>query len=231
MIDVYWLEQSAGDVPVRDGWLSPNETARLAGLRFPKRRHDWRLGRWTAKRAVAVSIGAPLDVESLANIEIWGTPSGAPQVLISGKPAAMAISLSHRGERAACAVILAGTAVGCDLEIIEPRNSSFVTDFFTPEEQEFVEHAAAGERWRVLALLWSAKESVLKALRVGLTLDTRCVTVFPGGVRASAGGRRWRPLQARCTSGEIFKGWWQDTNHLVRTLVATPAPDRPLSLG
>jgi len=30
-----------------------------------------------------------------------------------------------------------------------------------------------------MALLWSGKESVLKALRVGLRLDTRCLVVDP----------------------------------------------------
>ena len=52
-MNVYWLEQSDGDVPVGDGWLSAGERATLDRLRIPKRRADWRLGRWTAKCAAA----------------------------------------------------------------------------------------------------------------------------------------------------------------------------------
>lgn len=228
MIDVYWLEQTAADVPVDDEWLSLGEAVYLRGLRFPKRRHDWRLGRWTAKCAVALSTGAILEPDFLSQVEVQAAPSGAPRVFISGKPAGITISLSHRGERSACAVILSAAAVGCDLEIIEPRSAGFVMDFFTVEEQKLVANAAAEDRSRLVSLLWSAKESVLKALQVGLTLDTRCVDVLPDAVCTAVAGRGWRPLQARFTTGEIFNGWWQDTTAVVRTLVAEPPPNRPL---
>ena len=45
-MDVYWYEQCAVDVPVADDWLSDSEKARVAAFRIPKRRADWRLGRW-----------------------------------------------------------------------------------------------------------------------------------------------------------------------------------------
>jgi 4'-phosphopantetheinyl transferase len=52
-MDVYWLDQTQADVPAGDEWLCAREAACLARLRFAKRRADWRLGRWTAKRALA----------------------------------------------------------------------------------------------------------------------------------------------------------------------------------
>ena len=39
------------------GWLSAAEIDQMTGLRFPKRRREWRLGRWTAKHAVAACLG------------------------------------------------------------------------------------------------------------------------------------------------------------------------------
>ena len=42
MIDVYWLEQTEADIPAKNDWLSPNEAVRLNGMRFAKRRADWR---------------------------------------------------------------------------------------------------------------------------------------------------------------------------------------------
>ena len=50
---------------------------------------------------------------------------------------------------------------------IEPRSDAFVADYFTIEEQALVARASAADRDRILALLWSGKESALKALREG----------------------------------------------------------------
>jgi len=44
-------------------------------------------------------------------------------------------------DRADWAVCLASTetvALGCDLELVEPRSDGFVADYLTPAEQEFV---------------------------------------------------------------------------------------------
>src|ERR1039457_2252479 len=105
-MDVYWLEQTAADVPVENDWLHASEAVRLNGLRFPKRRADWRLGRWTAKHAVAVCLNLSLDHHSLAAIEIRPATSGAPEVFLANAPARASISLSHREGTAVCAVVL-----------------------------------------------------------------------------------------------------------------------------
>jgi 4'-phosphopantetheinyl transferase len=229
-------------------WLSANETARLNGKRYSKSSDDWRQGRWTAKRALAAYLNVPAYPEALTDIELRPAPSGAPEVFFANKPAAVTVSLSHRAGRALCAVTLSGAALGCDLEIIEPRSDGFVADYFTAEEQALVAEASPPDRPRRLALLWSAKESALKALRVGLRLDTRCVIVSPvdvgrpaeGGegrtedpalaMRASDGVNTWRPLHVRCTDGQLFHGWWHNTGHLLRTMVTAPPPAPPIPL-
>src|SRR5208283_2826825 len=95
-MDVYWLEQTEADVPAENQWLSAGEMLCLAGLRFAKRRTDWRLGRWTAKRALAAHLNLPADLSALANIEIQAATSGAPEVYLLNQPASVTISLSHR---------------------------------------------------------------------------------------------------------------------------------------
>ncbi len=47
-----FLTQSQTDLPNHLGWLSPREKRVVDGLRFPKRRNDWLLGRWTVKAAL-----------------------------------------------------------------------------------------------------------------------------------------------------------------------------------
>ncbi|HME32323.1 MAG TPA: 4'-phosphopantetheinyl transferase superfamily protein [Terriglobales bacterium] len=245
---MYWLEQAEADVPAENDWLSASEAARLNAMRFAKRRADWRLGRWTAKRAVAAYLDVPGHSQALANIEIRPAASGAPEVFVLKTAAPATISLSHRDGTALCAVAPSGTALGCDLELIETRSDGFVADYFTAEEQALVARVSSEDRPRLLALLWSAKESALKALHEGLRLDTRSLTVSPIEALRSQNQNKdeslddpalsfpqdrdnvWHPLQVCCTDGQVFHGWWQQTGPLLRTLVAAPPPFPPIPL-
>jgi 4'-phosphopantetheinyl transferase len=248
MTEVYWLEQTEANLPARIDWLSESETARLDSLRFEKRRKDWLLGRWTAKLAVVAYRNLRGHSQTLRDAEIRPAASGAPDVFFAGQPAPVTISLSHRDGIAICAVAPYSVALGCDLEIVEPRGESFTADYFTPEEKELVARARAEDRSRLLTLLWSGKESALKALREGLRLDTRSVVVSLDDVEQGGAeqelkpfadsvltpppqaANRWLPFRVRCASGQVFHGWWQITQNLVRTLVADPPPAPPILL-
>jgi len=233
-------------------WLSAKELTQLNALRIPKRREEWLLGRWTAKQAVAACLYLPLDLHSLARIELRPTPSGAPETFLNNKWAPVTISLSHRAGRAVCAVASSRGALGCDLEVIEPRSDAFTSDYFAVEEQALVARAAPDDRPCLVTLVWSAKESALKALHAGLRLDTRCVIVTPldspweqdedddtpqesdqnpaPAVRPLNPVNRWHPLRVRHLNDHTFLGWWQYTGNLMRTIVAAPPPARPLLL-
>ena len=77
----------------------------------------------------------------------------------------------------------------------------------------------------LVTLVWSAKESMLKALRTGLRLDTRWVAVDQP---AAAGPGRWRPLTVRHpATGRAAHGWWRHDAGRVLTMVATPPPAVP----
>ena len=246
-MNIFWLQQTLADVPTDNAWLCANEALRLSGMNFAKRRSDWRLGRWTAKCAIAAYMGWPAEASFLDDIEIRAATSGAPEVLIAGQLAGLALSLSHCAGWAIAAIASPGVAVGCDLERIEPRIDAFVTDYFTPEEQSLVKEASAFDRPALVSLLWSAKESALKALGQGLRLDTRCISVnigesrgisgnvalsfqgahLPGTQHAACnhGQGDWRALQVvYCNGDRMLHGWWQATSDFVRTLVA----DAPL---
>ena len=99
-MEVHWLEQTEADVPAENAWFSANEIALLNGMRFAKRRDSWRLGRWTAKRALASYLNLPAHPLVLRRIEIRSAPSGAPEGFLADKPAVVTISLSHRAGRA-----------------------------------------------------------------------------------------------------------------------------------
>jgi 4'-phosphopantetheinyl transferase len=224
-VDVYWLEQIASDVPCGDHWLSGGERDRLDGLHIPKRRSDWRLGRWTAKSALSAYLNLSRDPEALAAVELRPAPSGAPGVFLDGWPLPVSISVSHSGSHGFCAIAPHGAALGCDLEKVEPRSPAFLADFFTPEEQHLVARTPAAKRDLALTLLWSAKESALKALRCGLRVDTRSVRAAPDGLM-QMGGQEWRRVSVAQDGGRMFYGWWRESPDFVRTIVANPSPLR-----
>jgi 4'-phosphopantetheinyl transferase len=222
---VHWLEQAQVDVPSCDDWLSANELVRQQGFRFMKRRSDWRLGRWTAKRAVAACLSMSDHHETLQTVEVRAARDGAPEVILANKPSPLTISLSHRASFALCAVSLSGALLGCDLEVIEPRSDAFVSDYFTAGEQALVAEASEHARATILALLWSGKESTLKALRTGLRVDTRDLTVGFDQDSAQQVLTNWSPLHAIYHRARVLHGWWSQSGILVRTLVVDPRPE------
>jgi 4'-phosphopantetheinyl transferase len=214
------------DVPADNAWLSPREAAWVARMRFPKRRSEFRLGRWTAKRALALHLGRGHSADELRAIEIDRAPDGAPRPLVDGRAAAAYVTMTDRADHAVCLLGPPGLSLGCDLELVERRSDAFVADFLTPAEQRLVA-AAGAERDLVANLVWCGKESALKVLRTGLRRDTRSVEVsFPDG--GSLDG--WAPMSVRATEGAVFPGWWQRFGAFILTVCsASPfAPPRSL---
>jgi len=223
---IHWLTQTSLDPPGGEEWLTAGERATLARLHVAKRRSDWLLGRWTAKRALAASLGG---VSRLGRLEVRAAESGAPEVFLDGRAAPLTLSLSHAAGRGLCAVAAAGVALGCDLERIESRGRAFVADYFTDDEQRAIAAAPVPDRAYIVTLLWSAKESALKALREGLRLDTRSVAATVVG-ECSVDG--WCPLSVRHgDSGRVFRGWWRREGGCMLTIVADPPPRPPISLN
>ncbi len=229
MSTVYWLRRTESDLPATADWLSRGEVAVVSKLTVPKRERDWLLGRWTAKQALAAwpNLGGLLArPPSFDRIEIRAAYDGAPEAFVSGEPLPLSLSISHSGGRALCA-ILEGAGVGCDLEQVEARSELFVHDYFTRREQELVAALPKADRPLYENLIWSAKESALKALRVGLKADTRSVEVsLPAGMEYG-----WRRLEVRrAEDGTELAGWWRQDDGFVITLAAPPPPRVPEAL-
>jgi len=203
-------------------FLAPAEREKLAGLRFPKRRREWLLGRRTAKSLLQGSDAACARL-SPQDIAVGNDPGGAPYFTVSGRgrhPASL--SISHRDTLAFCALAPAGSqlSVGADVERVETRSRGFVQDFFTAREVERVWACSPERRDALVTLIWSLKEAVLKALRLGLRVDTRRVEVqdvigfdsMPGAAPS------WQP--ARVGARE-FAAWWRPYGDYVLTLAVT----------
>jgi 4'-phosphopantetheinyl transferase len=230
MIQVYWITQTLADLPADTEWLAANELAYLPNLRFERRRKDWMLGRWTAKRAlVAYSTKTGLSIPASDHlIEISRKESGMPVVLIDGEPLPVALSFSHRNQSSLCALAPAGTRLGADLEFVEPHSKAFMEDYFTDLEKEIFKREPESEHPFLSSLMWSTKEAALKALEVGLSVDTRSVEVISLEQQQVTD---WRSLSIRqVNSDQVFHGWWRQEQEFLFTIVSAPPPAQPLHL-
>jgi phosphopantetheinyl transferase (holo-ACP synthase) len=186
-------------------------------------------------------------------IEIPSQPNGMPFARIApeagqvagfapGERVPIALSISHAEGHTLCAATFsepmddgARRTLGIDLGLIEPRSREFVGTFFTEDEQRFVREAPGSQRDLRANLIWCAKEAVLKALGVGLTVDTLELSCLPEpGLAdpaewplAPADGA-WRPFVARCgpglvSGGGTIRGIWRSFPGFVGALASQAA--------
>jgi 4'-phosphopantetheinyl transferase len=187
-----------------------------------KRRRDWRLGRWTAKAAVSGWLAvAP------ARIEILATAEGAPIVLVDGEAAGVAISLSHRADRALAVIGAAGCAIGCDLEAVAPRSDAFVREWLTEAERTAVNAVAGEKRDRLANLIWTAKEAAAKLHPQNRLFETRTAVTE---LKPMANPARWRPLRVSWPDGAAAKGWCRAEPAWVMAVAGDPPPAAPQEL-
>ncbi|MBI3941378.1 MAG: 4'-phosphopantetheinyl transferase superfamily protein [Chloroflexi bacterium] len=163
----------------------------------------------------------------------------------------MSISLSHSDDHAFCAIVASGSDqyqasllldtdpagqefVGADIEQVERRSWLFVEDYFTTEEIEQVKNTPEPLQDTIITAIWSAKEAVLKALRLGLTVDTRAVSCVMSWEPSSREGPRslrifdsfrtsmvypgyenssWADFHARCEPKLFHNGHGGDAHH------------------
>lgn len=229
LTSLYWLTQTTADVAAGDDWLSPAERSVLEEKKFLKRRADWRLGRWTAKRALRAFFAFySAQKHELSYFEIRAAADGAPEVFLSGRKESVSISISHSEGRGLCVLSKDAGSVGCDVEKIIERSESFLFDFFTAGEVARVLEHAADERPLVSTLLWCAKESALKTVREGLRRDTRSVEAYVDLGDANAG---WNPLSVTCTETSVeYGGWWRRMGEFVLAVTAEGAVAEPVEL-
>ncbi len=225
-VQICYQIQQQSDISETDDWLSPREAVVLNTLKFNKRNRDWRLGRWTAK--LALSRYQPDTSRLMKEWEVLADDQGAPSVFLAGKRLDIPLSLSHSA--GLCLVALASDVqhIGCDMEQVEQRSRSFEETFFTPRELDLLECYPASHRACLVTLIWSAKESVLKALRIGLQADTRRVEILCFETPVSD---CWQAFTAEDQlQQETFHGWWRHREGMIQTVVSNLQVALPIEL-
>jgi 4'-phosphopantetheinyl transferase len=203
---IYWLVDCTTADLENTLKLSSAERECFLRLKSAKRRHDWLLGRWTAKRLLHRVVGEVPEILSGAD--------GAP--FVPHFPT-LCLSISHSGDYAFCAALW-NAHIGVDIERISPRSNGFVEDYFTADERALVITAPD----YVPTLIWSAKEAALKTLYLGLRADTRSVNVAPALPNRPLSDD-WLALTADCGAHGLLPGWWRLIHDCVLTIAVRPA--------
>ena len=134
MPSIYWNFQEMNCLPENLTWLSENEQLFLSKLRFPKRRQEWLLGRWTAKNLM-IKVHPLCNAIKPDNISIHKSENGSPFATLHEKKLKGILSITHRESLAVAAWCdQPQIKIGIDLEAIEPKEDSFINDFFTTIE-------------------------------------------------------------------------------------------------
>ena len=116
------------------------------------------------------------------------------------------LSISHRDGHAIAVVALGQVAIGCDLELIEPRSPAFLSDYFLEEELEMISGFPLEQKDLYSNLIWCVKESVMKATGEGMKLHPRKILAAIPHPENLEG---WNPVSAFVDSWPAsFKGEW-----------------------
>lgn len=187
-------------------YLDRSEVEQVAAFGFAKRRLEWLGGRIAAKHAahaiLAKGSGPPPCFPELL---VANDPAGRPhlrdqrgnraELAASGRGTAVtlpAISISHSHGYAGALAVTGSHSCGLDLQRVTPQVLR-VRDRFATQEEVALLHAApslAGqEEALLLTLLWSAKESLRKAIACAPLLGFTEMTLTRLEVDPEAGMR------------------------------------------
>lgn len=118
--------------------------------------------------------------------------------------------------------------MGCDLELVEPRSQAFCRDYFTAREQSVIAREGATGLSVTANSLWSAKESVLKLIKTGLTVDSRLLEVEAAAFSLTPDWQRFTVLHRGVS--RIFAGWWCRREEWILTVASDPKTNAPVRL-
>lgn len=149
---------------LRNQWLSEEEMHRHSSFKLEKRRNEWLSGRVCAKLAAAqmrhISTGS-----GYKEVIVVNAPGGRPSLQVQGqdKSRSFDISISHSGKLAAA--FLANDFCGVDIQETNETLLRVKERYCSTNDEiklKIFFNSAPGAT--ELNLLWSAKESIRKAL-------------------------------------------------------------------
>ena len=167
------------------GWLATEEHGRLARLSASSRRDQFIAGRWLARRVLAAVHGGEPSAWVLS------APDTGPPTVRGPAPGPVYLSISHSGDKVACAV--GASPVGVDLEV--PRRTrdflALANAMCSPEERERLHAAEPARREAMFHECWTLKEAWLKSRGEDMS-PSRLAQIDTVPASAGAQARLWQ---------------------------------------
>jgi 4'-phosphopantetheinyl transferase len=139
------------------------EYQRYESFNSEVRKASFLLGRYCAKKAIA----SLYNIQSLNQIYIDSGIFNQPVIKLPNIPN-MRVSISHDGVSAVALAFPEEHPMGIDIESIDEDKSSEVSARFTLHEKTLY-YGIDNSKIEIDTILWTAKESLSKALKTGLT--------------------------------------------------------------
>lgn len=153
------VRQMSYDAFVEENWptiLSPEEVERRDALTHPGRKKGFTLGRVALRTLLAERLNV-----TPATVPLQIEPSG--QIVCPADN--IHLSLAHSGEKALAAI--SSAPIGIDVEEVRTKPRSLLDHILGEAEREHILSLDLPESHR-LFVCWTLKESVLKAMGIGL---------------------------------------------------------------
>lgn len=159
-------------------FLTGYELEKFTELAVEKRRIEFLFGRIAVKLLLLKVLKV---ADEFVNYEIINDEAGRPVGYLRFNDQEKirlnhCISISHRGGSACAAVSIDSSSIGIDVELMELLDSAMYDDYFTEEEILTTSGLSVSTPF-TLSLLWSIKESILKAAGKGLMVSARMVEI------------------------------------------------------
>ncbi len=150
------------------GWLNGEERSRHEKFMFPGPKRRFVLCRAALRRILCDRLNCSNDDLSFAV-----TAYGKPSALVQGRAATVSFNVSHSGNYGLLAFAPSGW-IGVDVEErVANRHLDLLTKtVFGPNEREEIAAVHGEQKIEMFFNLWTVKEALIKALGVGISLDT-----------------------------------------------------------
>lgn len=147
--------------------VSLEKRKKIKRYRFFEDSHRCLLGDILARYAICIRLGVNNN-----KLKFGKNEYGKPILL---EPAGIHFNISHSGNWVVCA--LSDKPIGIDIEVIKPIEFSIAKRFFSKDEYNDLLNQGKDQQLEYFYMLWTLKESYIKAVGKGLYIPLNTFTV------------------------------------------------------
>ncbi|PEM85122.1 hypothetical protein CN558_22235 [Bacillus wiedmannii] len=179
-------------------YLHPKELEYYLGLTYERRVKSYLIGRYAAKRAVSSFVWEEHLDQILIEQGIFHQP-----IIVYPHKKNIQVSITHCDDLGAAIVFPEALPMGIDIERVSVKRKYVLESQMTKRERKLIKSLPYSEEL-MLTLIWTAKESLSKILKTGLTISLDILEVDKLEMKGNAVLGYFTNLPQYCVSSLIF---------------------------